>query len=274
MPPKNKPNPQSLPPVTRNQTLLNPFPTNGHGDANVELSTDNMKMLQIVLEKLDEKLKEFKSEMLSAIIIKDRKINELEERVSDLGLAIQTLEERLEDSEAQHRLDEIILSGDSAVTTGTAEGNLGPTVCKILKDKLNYVIETGVIRSARRLGKPPVNQGPDRRRVIVKLEHRATASDIIRASRTMKPPGLFVNENLITERSRVLYALRQIKRRKPEMLSGCGSLNGRVYAWTKPTDLSQRGRKIYLNTWRKFNSFCSDTLGLNSDELLESLPSQ
>ena len=93
--------------------------------------------------------------------------------------------------------------------------------------------------------------------------------DILLACRTYKPRNLYVNDNLTPNRSKILYALRQIKRRQPGLLTGCGSVNSRVFAWYKGDQNSDKPIRINLNTWENFVIFCEKSLNVNSDDFID-----
>ena len=59
-------------------------------------------------------------------------------------------------------------------------------------------IKSGDISVVHRMGKKTGTNGEDKRSIIVKFCRRQTKVDVIKASRTMKVPGLYVKESLST----------------------------------------------------------------------------
>ena len=136
------------------------------------------------------------------------------------------------------------------------------------RSKVNYELQTHNIVSSSRLSSRPSTQVPGRRKIVVKLIYNEARRDIVQACKLARPADLYINDNLSKNRSRILYALRQAKRRKPELLGGCGSQNGRFFVWIKAPDASTKNRKAYLNSWDKLSDFCVRSLQLEADSLI------
>lgn len=238
-------------------------------DGQDTLTGDSREMLRFVLFRIDEKFEELRRDIVSEMRAKDEKIEELEKQISGLKRDGRAMEERLDEFEANGREDEFIMSGKAMSTpsSSTAESTT-VTVCELLKSKLNYVLPPDSVVQARRLGKKPDNQSPDERKILVKVRGYQTKNYILQACKTVKPPSMFVNDHLTPTRARILFALRQARRRKPNIVSGCGSVSGSVYVWVKPSEPSAKNQKIYLNTWLKLEKFCSVSLQIDSSVLL------
>ena len=119
------------------------------------------------------------------------------------------------------------------------------------------------ILSAFILGKPPTSQGEDRRSILVKFRHHETATEIKRSAKTVKPEGLFFSENLTPLRHSILKALRKAKYAHSNIISGCGSWEGRVFVWIKPSNPAGNGvrsRRFSVNNLEELRKFCSDIL--------------
>ena len=128
---------------------------------------------------------------------------------------------------------------------------------------------------AHRLGKKPATQAPDRRNLIAKFCRRDIKHDLLKACRAMKPPNLFINESLTKTRNTALFGLRQARKKYPKVVAGCGSTDGRVYAWIKPPNSDAENAKntrICINSRDKFETFCNDTLKCQSSDLIDSWP--
>lgn len=84
-----------------------------------------------------------------------------------------------------------------------------------------------------------------------------------------RPVDLFINDNLTKNRSKFLYVLRQAKRRRPDIIAGCGSHDGRVFAWIKSPDPATKNQKIIINSWLKLSTFCEKSLQIDANSLIE-----
>jgi len=93
---------------------------------------------------------------------------------------------------------------------------------------------------------------------------------LLRAARAVKPDNLYITENLTKTRSKILYGLRQAKRRFPRKINGCGSQDGRVFVWVTTPDPSAKNTKLFINTLVRFGELCEKTLGVDAADLFDS----
>ena len=56
---------------------------------------------------------------------------------------------------------------------------------------------------------------------------------MIQAAKAVRPSQLYVNENLTQGRAKILFALRQVRRRYPNVVSSCESRDGRICVYMK-----------------------------------------
>jgi len=106
-------------------------------------------------------------------------------------------------------------------------------LCSILKKHMKYELKPDAILNTKTLMN---NTGPgasSKRGMLVKMRNVQDKLDMLTACKIAKPLNLYVNENLTRERSRVLAALRKAKRRKPDVVDGCGSRDGSIMVWIK-----------------------------------------
>ena len=231
--------------------------------------TEYEELLQSVLFKIDEKFEQFRNEVLTELRGRDEKIAELEQHVSTLKRDVLSLWNHIDDLENSSRRDEFVMSGDTISVPTRSSINPISTACDALKTALNISLPPGDILSTRRLGPMPNSQGTDKRSLLVRVREHQVKVDIIRACKSVRPNNLYINDNLTTNRSRILYALRQAKRRKTDILTGCGSMDGRVFAWIKSATPQGRGSRIFLNTWNELELFCEQTLKLKTCDLVD-----
>ena len=129
--------------------------------------------------------------------------------------------------------------------------------------------------AAHRSGAKPRAQKPDRRNIVVKLCRRELKRELLYASISVRPPDIYINESLTPLRSNLLCALRRAKRRFPERISACNSIEGRVYVWVPPSSAGDGdGRDIRLNidTSDKLMDFCDKTLKVPLSSIVDSWP--
>ena len=75
-------------------------------------------------------------------------------------------------------------------------------------------------------------------------------------------------------RNSILYGLRQTKKKHPSRISGCGSIDGRIFAWVRPAsrDSGNKDSMIFINTKLKFDLMCKDILNCESSDLVDNWP--
>ena len=106
-------------------------------------------------------------------------------------------------------------------------------VCKLLKDTLKLNVAPTEISLAHRLGVKVQRQGPDRRKILVKLCRQDTKSSILNAARTVKNPAIYINESLTPQRQTIAFALRKARKEFPHIIKGTSTSNGKVFAYVR-----------------------------------------
>ena len=261
MPPKKSKIQSPSPPATRSG-----LGTIGVTGASGGLSEDCEQILRYVMLTFEKKFDEFKNELLSEMKKKDDKIGDLEQRVSCLSREVTALTDRLDTSENYNRQDEFIVTGGAVPAAAGHSDNPKADLCHILKFNLKYELPLDKLISVRYIGVGSNTRNPEKKKLLVKVVDGHLKQDIIRSCKSTRPPNLFINDNLTPSRSKILFALRQVKRKKLGNLSACGSLKGDVYAWIR--DPSGKDRKFYLNTWSKLENFCEKSLNIRLDDLM------
>ena len=229
---KNKQNrsPQVLPPVDRLMRSKVP-PTIELSD----LSEEGRAIVKLLLAKLEEQEALFTEKLEE----KERTMQDIRKENAVLKEKMASLEEQIDDLAVNSRGNDVILSGDRLPASTIGE-NCPAVITDAIKQDLNYSLDVNQIVSAYRVGKKPSPQGPDKRKILVKLSCRESRNDLIQAAKRVKPSGLFVNESLTPQRSRILYCIRQAKRQYPARVSGhCGKY-GRNLKHSWRTNRSQK----------------------------------
>ena len=213
---------------------------------------------------------EMKNEFLEITRSKDNRIQELEDEVTLLKNQLSKFEEKIEDQDAYERRDTLIISGDN-VPVVTPNENCSQLVTELMRDNLNLTLNASEISVSHRLGPKPTSQKPDKRKIIIKLCRRDDKINIIRCARRVKPEKLFINESLTIQRQQVIMSLRKAKRQFPNLISGVTSIEGSVYAWTRPTATSTnttRDTRHKINGFQQLENFCQNHLQLPSANFL------
>ena len=160
----------------------------------------------------------------------------------------------------------VVISGDALPAASPGE-NVIETSRAVIASKLKVNVPLEELSSAYRIGKRNPSQAPDKRNILLSFKSSQVKTDVIKAARSIKPSVLFINESLTPSLATVLYGLRRAKRRFPERVTGCGSLDGRVYVWVRRSDHGDGNMRIFINSSSKFDEFCKNTLGLCSTEI-------
>ena len=196
--------------------------------------------------------------------LKENLVSVLSSEVTSLKKKVAILEEKIDDQEAYERRDTIVLSGKSLPPVGPDENTI-TTACKLFQEKLRIVVDPTEISVAHRLGRKPISQRPDTRKIIIKFCRRNTKVDLLAAARRMKVPEFFLNESLTPTRQSIHFALRKAKRECPEIVSGTNTFDGKVFVWVKPPNPGAPGARNLrtpINSYAQLENFCTRTLNL------------
>ena len=186
-------------------------------------------------------------------------IETLKETNKSLETRIARLEEKVDENDAYERRDCIVLSGEGIPASETGE-NCIEVARKLIVEKLRINVLPNDVSTAHRLGKKPTAQGPDRRKIIMKLCRRDLKKDIIYACKQARP-GFFVNESLTPTRNTFLFALRRMKRSgENSPVKGTATIDGRVFVWVRPHG-AQRDQRICINSRTSLEKFSTDYMG-------------
>ena len=210
---------------------------------------------------INDMLGTLKQEFSGLLSVQSEKITLLESEVSSLKKSVLKLEEKIDEFECSERRDTLIISGKKLPTFQPGE-NIVETLPDFLKNSMNTIISPSDISSAHRIGPKPKNQQPDKRSIAVKFCKREVKKDLLVSARRVKPVDLYINESLTPQRQEIFYGMRRAKREYPNIISGCASIDGSVYVWIKsPNQVpGMRDLRLKLNSFDKFQAFCSETL--------------
>lgn len=226
-------------------------------DVNPEdLSEDGKIIVTLLTQQLDMLRSEFKEQMQD----KDKVIKNMKIEINTLKVQLLKIEDRMDEDMSGERRNTIVFSGADIPIVAAGE-NCGDIIRNIAKTTLRIILNPSDIVMTRRLGKKPVDETRiDRRSISVQLARGDLKGDILSACRDIKP-NFYVNESLTPVRSTILYVLRKVKKKHPGIVDGCNSIDGRIFAWVKPSDSSsQRNKKVLVNSHLQLTKFCDDIL--------------
>ena len=218
-----------------------------------ELDENGKLIVEILFEKFDDFTEKFE-EMLAE---RDKKINLLEKEIAIVKKTMSNFEEKCDEAESSERRNDLILSGQDIPATKVGE-NCVQVASVIFKEKLNIVTDPKNIIQASRIGRKPINQTTDKRSILVKLGNNDLKVDVLKSCKTVKPQGLYINENLIQKRGTILYGLRTAKKKFPDVVASCASRNMKVFAYVKPPKPEipeARNSRIPINTMQQLEDF-------------------
>ena len=201
---------------------------------------------------------------------KDQRISKLETEVTELRERTQVLENELDENAAYMRRETLVMSG--CIPPATIGENCKATVIELLKQQVKLNIDPVDISVAHRLG-AKAKQGPDKRNIIFKLTRRELKYDILGACRQQRP-SYYINESLTPTRNKMLFTLRQARKKFPHKIRNLRTSDGSISAYLSPSGAPSKERlpfsqlrRINVNTRRQLEDFLSAELGTSLDDL-------
>ena len=185
----------------------------------------------------------------------------------NLNDRVNHLEELVDDENAYSRRESLIFSGPAVLAEVGDSEICAPAVIKLLKSNLNIQVNPNDISVSHRLGSKSIQQGPDKRSIIAKFCRRDVKRDILASARRVKPSNFYVNESLTNVRQKINHALRIAKSKRPDVISGITTIEGRVFAWRKGAS-GGRDVRHCINTLSKLDEFCMQNMGVTSTSFL------
>jgi len=216
-----------------------------------------------------EDLRIMKEEILGLLELKSKEINDMKDEIAHLKSTVSRLEEKIDDSDSYERRDTVVFSG-CAIPPATPDEICRDMVVDIVKNKLRLNIAPSDISTAHRLGKRPVSQLPDNRKIAVKLCRRDLKRDLLFSRRNLKPEGLYISESLTPVRNTILFVLRKMKRAHPNIVKGCTSIDGRVFGFVASD--GDRPKRLLVNCHQQLLDFCDNVVGKPLTDFLDSWP--
>ena len=232
-----------------------------------DTNTDDTQHFATIIEELTERMKKFEEDMKK----KDRRIENQEQEISNLKRRLSTLEDQADDADVTERQNSVVVSGNG-IPESIANENLIDIACKIAKQDLKVNLDPKEITTAHRIGRKPTSPSTDKRPILIKLHNKELKTDLITASKKVRPDSIFINENLSPIRSTILYALKEAKRKFPNTLAGCGFYNGKVFVHVRPPNPSApnaRNSKVSINTRARLDEFIRKSFDTTTSALID-----
>ena len=217
---------------------------------------------KVLFNLMKSEFQKFREEFADMLESKNSEIEQLQAKVLTLEDELTKVKDNIDSTEAYERRDTIVLSG-SSIPEGSRGENCVATAQSLIKEKFRVEVSDSDISCSHRLGTKPANQEPDKRSLIVKFCRRDVKTNVLLSGRRAKAHGLFVNESLTPARNSIFRTLRIIKRSHPQLVQGCSTFDGNVFAYTKSTNPnSTRDVRHKINTHSRLVQFCDDHVKL------------
>ena len=250
------------------QALQDLKPTSKDGK---ELQPILMAMFKKFQENFVQMFNEMKTEMKELLSSNSVEIKKLNEEVNSLRKEVSNLKGLIDDADSYERRDTLIFSG-TKVPNSTNGEDCKRVLQELVKSELKIELQPSDISTAHRLGRKPSTQGDDKRPIVVKLCRRDMKRELVFASKKLpRPASLYVNESLTPNRKTILFSLRQMRRNHPDVVKGCTSIDGRIFAFTKPPEGSRSPRDVrhLINTREALIAFCDEYVKAPLDNFLQ-----
>ena len=195
---------------------------------------------------------------------KTEEIKDLKEQVDVLRTEVKKLEDAIDWADQYERIDSVILSGP-AVGSMVEHEDIQVRVQELLKNKLDIDITPADISITHRLGPTKRGSGgaPGIRNIYIKFVRRDLKVKVMKASRTVNKDrnrrsevDLFVNESLSPLRRNIFFTLRKMKKDVPNLVKGCSTMDGKIFAFTPPVANGSRDQKHHIGNMTDLHNFC------------------
>jgi len=208
-----------------------------------DLSDEGSKIVSAIVDYFEDLLEK-----------KEAEITKLKSLCNQLDERVMRLEEQIDDGLARESKDVLIISGN--VPQATEDEDCKEVILELLSRKLQHRTKPNDILYARRIGTVP-DRNSDVRSILFKLANFSDKSAVLKACRKCKP-DIFINESLTPTRRRIMFVLRNVKKKFPGKISSCRSFGGNVTVFIKSEDAPNvKGRdvKVILNTKARLEEF-------------------
>ena len=250
-------------------------------DATISTLNETISKLVAKNSEIVKKIDEFESQSSvnrQSMLNVQEHVAQLEIKLKSIEMVhfkeVTSLKSNIDNNSQYERKGTLILSGPNLPSAAPSE-NCKLIVQDLLRRETNLNIDPTDISIAHRIGRKSSTL-PDKRNIIFKLCRRDLANEIFNACKQSRP-SFFVNCSLTPTRNKVLYALRQLKKKFPATVKGCRAQNGGdVVVFVVPSSsasspnvptTSRNDRKIVINSREDLEAFASDVLFTSIENL-------
>ena len=203
--------------------------------SSVERSNDELNSKILTMEQSNDNLVSQVTDIEQTNLNLAAKVSTAEQNRND---ELRKLQINLDSTNQYERRDTLVISGPD-LPMHSEDENPKTLIQSLLRSGIRYNLDPSSISIAHRIGRKPA-RGEDRRNLIFKLCRRDLVPEIISACKTNKP-SFFINPSLTPLRSKILYVLRQLKKKYPEKVKGClSTLNGDVTVYVADANGTNR----------------------------------
>lgn len=191
---------------------------NRHKDE-MKQEIENLKS-QIISDQKN-RMTHFENQCKSHLQDQDEKLEIHNKQIQTLSQEVATLKELVgshEKKEAERLSQNLILSG-RAMPEFTEGENTALVAVEIFKNKFNLSVPRIHISSANRIGKPPTDGKPDKRKIIMRLTNKDVKNDVVITNIKNRVADLFINEELTKTVDGIYYQLRKLKKENPSKIA-------------------------------------------------------
>ena len=179
--------------------------------------------------------------ILERLSIIETRVEDIAEEYKMLKGRIIDLESRMDEYESSKRNCHIIMSCHQIAQLPTS-GNLTQIVVDLLKRTINYT--ASFWHSVTRYQAWDTVSWPLEFDVKTdQFEHKEGSTSVLQESEARR--SLFEWRSY-ANRAKILYTLRQSKKKYPQKIAGHGSLNGSVYVFLTPPDANARAQRVLM----------------------------
>ena len=174
--------------------------------------------------------------------------------------------------EQNDRKNIMILSGTSVPIEQPGEN---PTLQakECIENKIpGLKVSTNDIEACYRIGKKTYPQNPNKppRKILVKFTSPDKKTEYIKASKKVRPTGLFLSESLTETREKTLYLLRKIRKKMSNTgpFVGVTTIDGNIYVYLKTTN-SERAQRTRVNCFGALSQLFKRVMKMDISEYIQ-----
>ena len=133
-------------------------------------------------------------------------------------------------------------------------------------------LSTNDIDACYRIGKKifPQNSNKPARKILVKFTNTDTKTEFIKASKKVRPSGLFLNESLTETREKTPYLLRKIRKKMSNTgpFVGVSTIEGNIYVYLKSMN-SERTHRTRVNCFGALSQLLRKVMQMDISEYIQ-----